>query len=132
MRQPTWLPDGFFSVMRQNLNPTFHHLAGLDARYAEFSNIRSPLGHDRSLHGHQWAHAEGGRFEPLMSCGRITDGERREMNARIARYGHIEFSAERGVRRLEQDLDVAATKHARHVTSAGQTHAAFAVGIHLY
>src|SRR5262245_52498004 len=62
-----------------------------------------------------------------MRLGGIGDREGCEMNATVALDGGLELGGERGLRGLEQDLDVAAPHHGTDVADAGRG----AVGVDL-
>ena len=113
--------------MRQDLNASFRHLTGLDARHCEFGDVRPRLGLDRPLELRERADAKTRRREPAMRGDGIRDRECREMNPGIPRHRAVKLAAERRVRRLVENLDIAAIKHARHIAGPGQNHAAFAV-----
>jgi len=55
-----------------------------------------------------------------MRRGGIRGGEGREVNAGVARARRLQLAAERRVGSLEQQLDVTAREHRRHVAGAGR------------
>src|ERR1700733_14639638 len=108
MREPTRLPDCRLGVMRENLNAPLGHFAGLDARDGEFGDVGPRFCLDRPLHMREWSDTKAGRLKPAMCGGRISDGKGREMNTSITRHCTLKLAAERGIRGLVENFDIAA------------------------
>jgi hypothetical protein len=120
MIEPTRLPHRVFGVMRQELDATLGHLAGLDSGDGEGCRPVSRLGLDRALHLEDRPHAKARiRQAPILGA-RIRCREGCQMHAGIARERRVEFLDERGVGSLEQHFEIPARHHRRDVAGPGR------------
>ena len=120
MREPALLPHGVLGVVGEHLDAAFRHLAELDPRHREGRGCGARLGADRTLKRRQRPRTETRFAKPPMPRAGIGDREGGELQARMARQRRLELAAERGVRGLEQHLDIAAREHRADIAGAGR------------
>src|SRR5262245_56687414 len=120
------------SVVRENLNASFRHFGRLDTRNREGRSSYPSAGIDRTLQLNERSHAKAILSKAAVCPGSVRHHKGCKLHSGVARHRGVKFTAECGISRLEQNLDIAARQHSGDVTRACQLRrTALRIGIDL-